>query len=105
MRGDVIRRVKRWVLNCSADYIQKIMDDNTEMLLSASENPEAKKCSTFRATHKSSAQQHIQRFCSRQCSRKKNDVLRINPVLGKGFMCFVARVARFLKNIYITFLF
>ena len=81
------------------------MDDNTEMLLSASENPEAKKCSTFRATHKSSAQQHIQRFCSRQCSRQKNDVLRINPVLGKGFMCFVARVARFLKNIYITFLF
>ena len=64
-----------------------------------------KKCSTFRATHKSSAQQHIQRFCSRQCSRQKNDVLRINPVLGKGFMCFVARVARFFGNIYITFLF
>ena len=26
-RGEVIRRVKRWVLNCSADYIQKRMDD------------------------------------------------------------------------------
>jgi len=39
---------------------------------------------------------------AKKCSRQKNDVLRINPVLGKGFMCFVAR---FLKNIYITFLF
>ena len=64
-----------------------------------------KKRSTFLATHKSVAQQHIQHFCSRQCSRQKNDVLRINPLTGKGFMCFVARVARFLKNIYITFLF
>ena len=50
MRGDVIWRVKRYVLICSADYIQKRMDDNTEMLLSASENTEAKKCSTFSAT-------------------------------------------------------
>lgn len=74
-------------------------------MLSASENTEAEKRSTLRATHKSIAQQHIQRFCSRQCSRQKNDVLRINPLTGKGFMCFVARVARFLKNIYITFLF
>ena len=54
---------------------------------------------------KSVVSQRIQRFCSRQCSRQKNSVLRINPLTGKGFVCFVARVARFLGNIYITFLF
>lgn len=102
MRGDVIRRVKQCVLNCSADYIHGKCDDRYYQHLKI-QKPQ--KCSTFRATHKSSAQQHIQRFCSRQCSRQKNDVLRINPVLGKGFMCFVARVARFFWNIYITFLF
>lgn len=44
-------------------------------------------------------------FVADNVADKKNGVLRINPLTGTGFMCFVARVARFLKNIYITFLF
>ena len=44
-------------------------------------------------------------FVADSVADKKNNVLRINPVLGKGFMCFVARVARFFPFFYIIFLF